>query len=179
MQISHPGLLYVLAAVLLLLGIFWLLAIGGRGAEVATVLALGVAIFGLAWPTLWQARSLDHAKLARAARSLARDVAGREAAEQQKFLADSGQSVPADIGFSQPEILQWRTDGGGHEGSLSDIMDFYGGLRHGRLVILGEAAAGKTVLANQLLLDLIAALPPQGATFTVPVRLSLPAPPFA
>ena len=85
--------------------------------------------------------------------------------------------MPADIGFSQPEI-QWRTDGGGSEGSLSDIMDFYGGLRHGRLVVLGEAGAGKTVLANQLLLDLITGLPPEdtapGTTFKVPVRLSLP-----
>jgi hypothetical protein len=177
-QVSHRGLLYVLAAVLLLLGIIWLLAIGSRGEQFAAVLALGVAILALAQPNLLQARSFDHAKLAGAARSLARDVAGRERAEQQKFLADSGQSAPADIGFSQPEILQWRTDGGGSEGSLSDIMNFYGGLRHGRLVVLGEAGAGKTVLANQLLLDLITALPPEdpapGTTFKVPVRLSLP-----
>lgn len=177
MRASHPGLLLAFAVALLFMSIVWLLASGRRGAEVAAVLTLGVALLGLAGPALRPDRSADHETLTRSARSLAGDVRRREAAEQQKFLADSGQAVPADIGFRQPEVLHWRTDGGGPEGSLSDIEGFYAGLGHGRLVVLGEAGAGKTVLANQLLLDLIAALPlegpPPGTTLKVPVRLSL------
>ena len=126
----------------------------------------------------WQKAPGDHATLTAAARALARDVGEREAAEQQKLLADTGESQPADVGYAQPDLQFWRTDGGAQHGSLGTINTFYAGLHHGWLVILGEAGAGKTVLANQLLIDLISTLPPgdppPGTTLTIPVRLSLP-----
>lgn len=160
----------------------WLLADRDGGAASATVLcftvavlALGADVFGVSW----HKTPATHAQLAAAARALARQVGQREAAEQQKFLADAGQSQPANVTFSQPELVYWRTDGGQRYGTLSDIATYYTSLRHGRLLILGEAGAGKTVLANQLLIDLTKKLPesdpPPGGTLTVPVRLSLPA----
>src|SRR5229473_502908 len=107
MRASPPGLVFALAVVLLLMVIAWLLVIGSRGAEIATVLALGVAVLEVAGPLLWRGRSADHETLIGVARPLAREVGHREAAEQQKFLADSGQALPADVGFRQPEILHW------------------------------------------------------------------------
>ena len=77
----------------------------------------------------------------------------------------------------------WRVDGDG-EGSLSEIADYYRGLDRGRLVLLGPAGSGKTVLAVRLVRDLAAtivdtAIAPGGADASgrmlVPVRVSAPA----
>src|SRR5215831_14046097 len=61
----------------------WMLAGGGRGAEVATVLSLTVAVLALAVTVFgvpWQRTRDTHTALAEAARSLARQVGQREAA---------------------------------------------------------------------------------------------------
>jgi NACHT domain-containing protein len=166
---------------LLTSGSLWLLSRGGRGADIATVLsfsvsvlALAVAILGIRWQ---QAPTDENGRLADAARALSRDVRESEADQQQKFLADTGQPRPANVGFRQPALVRWRSDGGKRQGSMEDIKIFYGGLRHGRLVILGPGGAGKTVLANQLLLDLIGSGTPGGSLpagpSQVPVRISL------
>jgi hypothetical protein len=143
------------------------------------VLALAVAVVAIAAPAFgqWRAGLDSFGAQAAAARDLAREVGRQESAEQQKFLGDTGQGKPAEVKFAQPELVHWRTDGGGQQGSLRDIKDFHASLGYGRLVILGNPGAGKTVLANQLLLDMIAALPPGGPSagnvMRVPVRLSL------
>jgi hypothetical protein len=162
---------------------WWLLASGDRGVGVATVLGFPVAVLALAAVVvpLWKRNRsrAEHGALAAEARSLARQVSEREAVEQLKFLADSGKGQAADVEFAQPDLVSWRTDGGERTGSLSGIAGFYRSLQLGRLLILGEAGAGKTVLANQLLIDLIRSLPagdpPAGTKLTIPVRLSLPA----
>lgn len=165
---------------LLTAGTWWLLATGNRGVAVATVLALPLGVLALAAAVKPRGRRnrIGHAVLVAEARSLALQVGGREAAEQLKFLADSGQGQTADVQFSQPDLVFWRTDGGEQSGSLSGIAEFYRSLELGRLLILGKAGAGKTVLANQLLIDLIHDLPagdpPAGIALTIPVRLSLP-----
>jgi hypothetical protein len=160
----------------------WLLAGGARGVAIATVLCFTIAVLALGadvFDVSWHKTLTTHAGLAAAARALARQVGQREAAEQQKFLADVGQSQPANVRFIQPDLVYWRTDGGEQHGTLSNIAAYYISLHHGRLLILGDAGAGKTVLANQLLIDLVKNLPasdpPPGGTLTVPVRLSLPA----
>jgi NACHT domain len=154
---------------------------GDRGPAIATVLGFTVAVLALSadvWGVPWKKTPDTHSGLAAAARALARQVGQREAAEQQKFLADVGQSQPANVRFSQPDLVYWRIDGGQRQGALSDIATYYTSLHYGRLLVLGEAGAGKTVLANQLLLDLTTNLPavdpPPGATLSVPIRLSLP-----
>src|ERR1700733_15372685 len=160
----------------------WLLVGGNGGVAIATVLSFTVAVLALGADVFgvpWHKKPYTHGGLAAAARVLARQIGQREAAEQQKFLADTGQSQPANVRFVQPELVHWRTDGGQQHGTLSDIATYYTGLHHGRLLILGEAGAGKTVLANQLLIDLVKSTlttdPPPGCTLTVPVRLSLSA----
>jgi NACHT domain-containing protein len=147
--------------------------------------ALPVAVAGLA-VTLF-GRSLrpsaaDRTVLAAAARSLAGDVAEQEAAARQRLLSDTGDARPADVRFAQPapSPLLWRSDGGERQGSLETVAEFYRGLARGRLVVLGEPGAGKTVLAIQVLLDLIRAAlsrpeSDDAVRVRVPVRLSLPA----
>jgi hypothetical protein len=159
-----------------------LLAAGAQGTAVATVLGFAVSIVALgisALGTPWRRSLPDHATLAAAARGLARQVGTREAREQQRVLADSGVSKPADLQYAQVAEVTSRTDGGHPQGWLSGILGFYERLNRGRLLILGEAGAGKTVLANQLLIDLIEHLPAQdplpGAVLAVPVRLSISA----
>jgi hypothetical protein len=106
-------------------------------------------------------------------------VAAREAEQTHRLLVDTGVVKPANIGFKQPELLHWRTDGGHRQGTLRNIKAFYDSLDIGRLVVLGEAGSGKTMLVGGLLLDLVAAMPDDdplpGSHLTVPVRLSLPA----
>ena len=159
----------------------WLLSSGAQGTAVATDLGFPVAVLALLAATFGmpgKAAPDDDANLTSAARDLARQVGSREATQQQKFLADTGKGQPADVGFAQPKPVAWRSDGGTRTGSLKNIQTFYTKLGLGRLVIIGEAGAGKTVLANQLLLDLLTPAlsknPAAGSTLTVPVRLSLP-----
>jgi len=161
--------------------VWWLLSRGTRGAELANVLALPVAVIGLLVTALgWSWRSLPPTSddMLTAARRLCRLVGEQEATTQQRLLADTGDPRPADVEFVQPRgLLRWRADGSAGEGSLETVGDFYRGLNRGRLVILGEPGAGKTVLAIQLLLDLARAnLPLLSAHHgrRVPIRLSLP-----
>jgi hypothetical protein len=158
----------------------WMLRRGNQGTATATVLSFSVSVLALTVAIIsvrWQGVTDEHKALAESARALARDVRIREADQQQKFLADTGQPRPANVGFKQPALVRWRSDGGRRYGSMDDIKIFYAGLRHGRLVILGPAGAGKTVLANQLLLDIIALFPAGSSLpsnpFQVPVRISL------
>lgn len=167
----------------------WMLADGDRGGVIAGVLAFTVATLALVVPLLgapWHALLLDHAKLAEAALDLAREVARREQAEQNLFIGDAGKTIPADVSYAPPgqvtwpaELVTWRCDQGERLGSLADIADFYLSQRNGRLVILGAPGAGKTVLANQLLLDLVdrllAGADGRAGRVVVPVRMSLPA----
>jgi WD40 repeat protein len=167
---------------LLLLGTIWLLLVGDPGVNAAVVLtfALTALLVMLAiFPPPWRPSLTENEKLATTAESLARAVFDREAAEQAKFLAQGGNARPADVMYVQPSWVTWHSEGRGRQGSLDSIVDFYGQLDGGRLVLLGSPGSGKTVLANQLLLDRITKLlssdSPLRPGAGIPVRLSLPA----
>jgi len=175
---AAAGLLVVLAATT-----WWMLARGTRGAEIANVLALPISVAGLGaalFGISLRPPVSDHGVLLLAARDLAGAVARHEAAIQQRLLSDTGDARPANVGYAQLEaaLVRWRSDGGGESGSLNTIAGFYRELQRGRLVVLGDPGAGKTVLAIRGLLDLIGALPEEdpkpGVRLRVPVRLSLP-----
>lgn len=124
-------------------------------------------------------------RLARTAQELAGAVRAQEAAELARLVADTGDARPAEVGFAQPALLHWRTDGGQRSGTLSQIQGYYNRLDRGRLVVQGPAGSGKTVLAIQLVRDLAAAFSgaeliegcrgDDGKRVRVPVRLSAPA----
>jgi hypothetical protein len=113
-------------------------------------------------------------ELAREAWRLAGAVREREDATLARLVGDTGNARTAEVGFSQPGMVFWRTDGGAPRGSLSRIEGYYRGLRRGRLVVLGPAGSGKTVLGIRLVRDLAAALVDTRtpARVVVPVRFS-------
>ena len=158
----------------------WLLR-DKSGANTANILALPVAIvsLGVACRGLWPAPPLS-----RVARKLADGVAEERGHARQQALGMSGDARPAEVAFrsplagQEPELVRWRSDGGAEHGTLRDVADYYRSLDRGRLVVLGEPGAGKTVLATQLVIDLAQGLPDgelqPGARPLVPVWLSLP-----
>ncbi|MGH3914965.1 MAG: NACHT domain-containing protein [Pseudonocardiaceae bacterium] len=172
--VAGVGLLTTVAA-----ATAWMLAQDTRGAELATVLGLPVAIAGLLVALIGTRSDSDSAEqLLLAARRLARDVRGLETGVLARLMADTGDPAPADLSFAQPAQIYWRTDGGDRRGTLNEVKAYYWSLNRGRLVVLGEPGAGKTILAIKLVLDLAAAVL---ATLDnvrpfprVPVRLSLP-----
>jgi hypothetical protein len=142
-------------SVILAVATGWLPASGARGAEMANVWALPVAVAGLVATVLgWSRRTsaADRGALAAAARALARDVAELEAVMQQRLLSDTGDVHPADVGFAQvPSVsVHRRPDGGDRQGSLEKIADFYRGLERARLVVLGEPGAGKVAAPSAI-----------------------------
>ncbi len=179
----------VAVTVALVAGTWWLLVKDStaKGSDIATVLALPLAVLGLLAAVVAVIIAVRQAtaegeRLLSAAQRLAGDVRKQEEAALARLVADTGDPRPADVAFAQPSLLYWRTDGGDREGSLAQIASYYRGLERGRLVVLGEAGAGKTVLAIALVRDLAAAIvktPPSpegaGGRVVVPVRLSLPA----
>jgi hypothetical protein len=163
----------------------WLLGKGEDGAGIANVLSLPLAAIGSV-TAIYGLRSRpqadDVAVLVEHARSLLHQVMASETRTLQQLLGDTGDPKPADISFTRPEaaLLRWRSDGGLGNGSLATIGGFYRDLKRGRLVMLGEAGAGKTVLAIWLLLELataeeLAATESPMTRIRVPVRLSIPA----
>jgi hypothetical protein len=131
-------------------------------------IAVGLALAG--YGLVQRPRADDSRVLSAAAGELADAVAKHEAAELRGLLADR-------VGTGRPQAAQvrWHTDGGLETGSLNTIAAFYQGLARRRLVILGPAGSGKTVVALRGLLDLIAALPEEpGVRVQVPVRLTRP-----
>ncbi|MET7861453.1 NACHT domain-containing protein [Streptomyces sp. NPDC005318] len=129
-------------------------------------------------PTIATALPQRHQELLGWANALADSVGRQEADVRVRLLADDGVPQAADLEFHRAELdlVRWREDEGAGSGSLTSIAAFHTGLRRGRLVVLGDAGAGKTVLVMQLLLDLIAQqdkMPAERGRL-VPVRLSLP-----
>lgn len=175
--------------VALVAGTRWLLTKDSttKGSDIATVLGLPVAILSLLAAVVAIVVAVRPGRVegdvsADAARRLAGAVRAREEATLARLVADIGETHPADVGFAQPALLHWRTDGGSDRGSLAQIKSYYQGLRRGRLVVLGQAGAGKTVLATTLVRDLAATIvdtplssQEAGRRVVVPVRLSLPA----
>jgi hypothetical protein len=150
------------------------------GANTATILALPVGIASLlvAVRGLWPGPPLS-----RVAQELADRVAQERGRARRQALGMTGDALPAQVPFRsplpeyEPELVRWRSDGGPEQGTLVEVAEFYRSLDRGRMVVLGEPGAGKTVLASQLVIDL--AKGPQegkmkpGVRPPVPIWLSL------
>jgi len=173
---------------------WWMLAAGGSGVNVATVLATTLAAIAL-WMAILDklpGTAPGQGVLAEAAQDLAGRVRAAEKAERIRLLTDIGEARPADLPLRRypplPEprgsntaryLVRWRDDGGQAEGTLDGIAGYYRDLGVGRLVVLGAPGSGKTVLLNHLLLALVEAVARRERAASprepVPVRLSLPA----
>ncbi|MEU4765871.1 NACHT domain-containing protein [Actinosynnema sp. NPDC023794] len=162
---------------------WWLLAKTGAddGAGLANVLALPFGVIGAVAAVMGLRSAGPVEETSAVARRLLTAVTTAEATTLARLLGDTGAPRPADTPFQQPPAaaVHWRTDGGATDGTLSTIADYYQSLTMGRLVVLGEAGAGKTVLVLQLLLDLAVRAQAtldgaEHARVRIPVRLSMP-----
>ena len=109
---------------------WWLWAGGARGAEQATVIAVPLAALGALFAGI--ASLPARADAGRYAELLAKTIAVREQVALAQLLGDVGDPRPADVGFHQPLMVRWRTDGGDRTGSLAQITAYYRSLDRGR-----------------------------------------------
>lgn len=156
---------------------WWLLSAGTRGADISTVFALVVGLAGVVVAGAGERRQRRRGGVAEpldAARRLAGEVFAQEAAALARLTGDRGDTRPANLTFTEPELVYWRTDGGAEHGTLASVGTYYRRLTRGRLVLLGAAGAGKTVLAVALACDLARTATTNQASgrFTIPIRLS-------
>ncbi|BCJ37126.1 hypothetical protein Athai_46290 [Actinocatenispora thailandica] len=134
-------------------------------------LVVGVASLAAAvWP-MWRGRRQEN-DVTLAADRLARTVGAVERQERARLLGDDDQALDLDLRIETDRRGQAAVPATGLR--LSELTDHFRSLPAGqrRLVISGAPGAGKTVLALQLMLDLLSRRDPGDA---VPVRLSLPA----
>lgn len=101
---------------------------------------------------------------------LAEAVLVAERAARSQLLGEHHAAI--DLHFAFRRAPGHDTSGADPDGHLNGVVDYYRRLRPRRMVITGEPGSGKTVLAVQLILDL---LKYRGPGDPVPVRVSLAA----
>jgi hypothetical protein len=161
-----------------------------QGADRANVLALPVGVtslliaVGFGWKAL---RS----------QPTPTEVAGRlmkqVLVERQRFIDQAlgvhWQTAAANVTFNNPNVgsvpsamaelmVNWQDLDGGRAGSTQDVSNFYSRETNGRLVVLGAAGSGKSVLLSHLVRDLVNGLlwMPEAdwpASWRLPIMLSL------
>ncbi|WP_370942392.1 NACHT domain-containing protein [Amycolatopsis sp. cg5] len=148
---------------------------GGRGDELssigsfATALATAAVALG-AW--LWRRQHRETAD--EAADELAHTLRNRELDALGQLLAARGDLSPAKVDFLVREHLSERSDGGLSQGTIADSARYYRALERGRLVVLGDSGAGKSVLLVQLALELLnQQTEEQEPRSRLPVRMNL------
>lgn len=153
---------------------------GLQPSDTAGVLGLPLGVAGLAAALIALRKPVagNDAELARGwAKTLALQVESAESAVFRQLLGDDTRRInltyllyPATVRpAAAPAAGRLTTDGSG-AATLPDIVTYYRDTQPLRLVVTGAAGAGKTVLALELLLALIAGRADDGP---VPVRISL------
>ncbi|MFI2511720.1 NACHT domain-containing protein [Streptomyces sp. NPDC018972] len=124
----------------------------------------------LASLSLWQAGRAQDTDIDRTVTQLAIDVAAAERLARGQLLGDDDKAV--DVHFQLRPVHAHGATSAPPSGNLAEIVAYYQQLAPGqrRMVITGAPGAGKTVLALQLILELLEQRQPNDP---VPVRMSL------
>lgn len=134
----------------------------------AAIAIVGVGLAGWSVALTWagiRAQVVDTGALAG---ELADLVVRVETEARARML---GGDRPLEVVFVRRSGVRFDAAGGGADGRLRDVADYYRQLRPGRLVVTGAAGAGKSLMAAELVLAL---LETRGPDEPVPVRMSLP-----
>ncbi|MGA4994395.1 NACHT domain-containing protein [Nonomuraea bangladeshensis] len=143
----------------------WLLHPGDVDPVSAVFALVGTAVSAISW---WRAQRLADADVSNAMTLLAGRVLAEERAQRAQLLGPKGKDVLIDVDFC------FHPTGGAvsapAKGDLGHVADYFRGLpAPRRLVISGVAGSGKTVLAIELILELLGDRQPDDP---VPVRIS-------
>jgi hypothetical protein len=140
----------------------------------ATIAALPVAAVGLVL-LVWEkfARSLGRSEMSGAAAEdeLAALVLAQGQVTRSRLIGtDEVGDQAANVRFVKGSG-RFREVGGASEGGLLSVLEYYQSLSPGRMVVLGEPGAGKTVLALELIIRLLEQRKPEEGA-PVPVLVS-------
>lgn len=136
----------------------------------ATLIALAPTVPAsyLAWAAYRGDRTEAAADTEAKARTLARVVMVAETRQRAQLTGEGAKRI--DLAYSYRQERANNAVGAVSEGHLTEIVAYYRALSPARLVITGEPGAGKTLLALELVLGLLAG---RADTDPVPVRVSL------
>ncbi|MFD4413557.1 NACHT domain-containing protein [Streptomyces sp. NPDC058476] len=138
----------------------------------ATLVALAPTLPGacLAWFAYRDDRREAAADTDAKVKALAGFVGKAEAEQRAQLIGPGAHRI--DVTFHQRTEPANNATGAAPYGRLTDIVSYYQNLRPARLAITGKPGAGKTLLALDLILGLLAP-PGRSDTDPVPVRFSL------
>jgi len=143
--------------------------LGSTGAAVVALVPTLPGAF-LGWAAYRDDRAEAALDLDVKARVLAAVVKASERDQVARLLGGGGRRI--DVVFAYVPGSAGDAAGAAAQGHLADVLAYYRSLRPGRLVITGEPGAGKTLLALQLLLNILDD-PARTDADPVPVRVSL------
>jgi len=150
----------------------------------ANILAYSVGAVGLLLMVIDRRRSSSTpspSMLDNAADQLAGQVLTQEGQQRARLLGTGRvTTTAANLRYEADRLVRFRATGSAQVGDLEGVARFFAEHTDGRLVILGNPGSGKTVLALELLIQLLeqrhtVADPQVRAVQPVPVRFSLPA----
>lgn len=124
-------------------------------AGIASLPVLAVSVVLLLWDKITASGSAESAGTGRFAGELAGIVLAQSAVARSRLI---GAGEPGDeaANVRLARGAGWlREAGGASEGDLESVLEYYRSLTPGRLVVLGDPGAGKTVLALELIVRLL------------------------
>lgn len=170
------GTVFILAFLVISIGAWAILAETGQHDPVDRAALLGVvagAVAALAALLVVPRpkRELSGDELAEESRKLTGRLVDDEGGELARLKGAAGQHI--DVGFTLVLMSTRTAFGAAETGHFDDILGYYRRLEPMRLVIIGKAGSGKSVLALELAVRLLSERRSQSSNGPLPVRFSL------